>query len=281
MHSQLRKTNLLTASCLLPLYNKRILVTAPRNYASRLSAQIISQGGLPILMPTIETCNLSNYTYLDAALKTISQFDWITFTSRNGIIAFFERMYELNICLSQLQNCQLCALGKDADILLSFCDKVDLIPKESSPKGIVNELCQIPGIAGKKVLVPAPEVIGIPEPNVVPNLIADLQKLGMQVTRISTYITQCLDKNIYPLELSLISQGLIDVIAFSSTAEITSFLTMLNSKSELEKCIIACFGPYTAANAKNMGINVDIVSTDFSSFEGFVQAIAQFYHHPE
>lgn len=274
MHSESRKTDLLTASCQLPLYGKRILVTAPRNYGSRLSAQIISQGGLPILMPTIETCYLSNYTDLDQALKSVDQFDWITFTSRNGIIAFFERMYDLNISISKLQSCQLCALGKDADILLSYCGKVDLIPKESSPVGIVTELSQIPGISGKKVLVPAPEVIGIPEPNVVPNLVADLQKLGMQVTRISTYITQCLDKNIYQLELNLIRQGMIDVIAFSSTAEITSLLTMVESNNDLENCLIACFGPYTAANAQQMGIKVDIVSTDFSSFEGFVQAIA-------
>ena len=274
MHTQSREINLLTPSNKLPLYGKRILVTAPRNYAYRLSEQIIKQGGLPVLMPTIETCYLSNYTNLDTALERIGEFDWIIFTSRNGITAFFHRMNDLDIPVSVLKNCHLSALGKDAESLLSFCGKVDLIPTESSPAGIVAELAKLPQINDQKMLIPAPEVVGLPEPDVVPNLITDLQKLGIEVTRVPTYITQGLDKNIYSIELNLMHQGMIDVIAFSSTAEVESFLTMVNSESDYERCIIACFGPYTAANAQKLGMNVSIVSADYSSFEGFAEAMS-------
>ncbi|MEH2124430.1 uroporphyrinogen-III synthase [Nostoc sp.] len=277
MHTQSREINLLTPSRELPLYGKRILVTAPRNYAYRLSEQIIKQGGLPILMPTIETCYLSNYTQLDAALADINKFDWILFTSRNGITAFFQRINDLNIPISVVEKCHLCALGKDAESLLSFCGKVDLIPTESSPAGIVAELAKIPQIHEKKVLIPAPEVVGLSEPDVVPNLITDLQKLGIEVTRVPTYITQGLDKTIYGMELNLMRKGIIDVIAFSSTAEVESFLTMVNSQSDYEHCVIACFGPYTTANAQKLGMNVAIVARDYSSFEGFAEAIATFF----
>jgi uroporphyrinogen-III synthase len=116
-------TKLLTSSSQLPLYTKRILITAPRNYASRLSEQIIHKGGLPILMPTIETCYLSNYSELDTALRCIDQFDWIVFTSRNGIIAFFERLDDLSLSTSNLQNSRLCALGKGIEHLLSLCGR--------------------------------------------------------------------------------------------------------------------------------------------------------------
>ncbi|MFN6536731.1 MAG: uroporphyrinogen-III synthase [Nostoc sp. EkiNYC01] len=269
--------NLLTPSKKLPLYNKRILVTAPRNYAYRLSEQIIKKGGLPVLMPTIETCYLSNYTQLDTALSQIKEFDWIIFTSRNGITAFFHRMNDLNIPVSVLENCQLCALGKDSESLLSFSGKVDLIPRESGPRGIVAELSKLGQIHEKKVLIPAPEVVGLPEPNVIPNLITDLENLGIEVTRVPSYVTQGLDKNMYSIELNLIRQGNINVIAFSSTAEIESFLRMVNCPSDYEDCAIACFGPYTAANAQNLGVNVSIVSEDYSSFEGFAEAIAKFF----
>ncbi|WP_254625649.1 uroporphyrinogen-III synthase [Nostoc sp. TCL240-02] len=268
---------MLTPSRELPLYSKRILVTAPRNYACRLSEQIIKQGGLPVLMPTIEICYLSNYTNLDAALNRIAEFDWIVFTSRNGITAFFHRMNDLNIPVSLVQKCQLCALGKDAESLLYFCGKVDLIPTESSPGGIVAELAKMPQIQNQKVLIPAPEVVGLPEPDVVPNLITDLQQLGIEVTRVPTYITQGLDTSIYSVELNQMRQGTIDVIAFSSTAEVESFLTMVNSQSDYERCIIACFGPYTTANARKLGVDVSIVSRDYSSFEGFAEAIAEFF----
>ncbi|RCJ30862.1 uroporphyrinogen III synthase [Nostoc punctiforme NIES-2108] len=269
--------NPLTPSRNLPLYGKRILVTAPRNYAYRLSEQIIKKGALPVFMPTIETCYLSNYAQLDAALAHIDEFDWIVFTSRNGITAFFHRMNDLNIPISVVQKCHLCALGKDAESLLSFCGKVDLIPTESSPAGIVAELAKLPQIHEKKVLIPAPEVVGLPEPDVVPNLITDLQQLGIEVTRVPTYITQGLDKTIYGMELNLMREGVIDVIAFSSTAEVESFLTMVKLQSDYEHCVIACFGPYTTANAQKLGMNVSIVARNYSSFEGFAEAIAAFF----
>jgi uroporphyrinogen-III synthase len=268
--------NLLTRSNKLPLYTKRILVTSPRNYAYRLSEEIIKQGGIPVIMPTIETCFLSDYTDLDITLNNLEQFNWILFTSRNGIIAFFQRLYDLNIPLSVLENSKLCALGKDAEILLSMCGRVDLIPTEPSPVGIVAELSKIPNIHQQTVLVPAPEVVGLPEPNVIPNLINDLNKLGMQVTRISTYITQNIDKDIYQVELNLIRQGMIDIIAFTSTAEIESFLMMFDLKSDYENTLIACFGPYTAANAESLGVHVSIVAKDYSSFAGFTAAMAEF-----
>lgn len=269
--------NLLTPSTKLPLYGKRILVTAPRNYATRLSEQIINFGGLPLLMPTVETCLLENYTELDTALMRIDEFDWIAFTSRNGIDAFFHRMNFLGLSNSMLTNSRFCAIGKDSERLLYLLGRVDLIPAESSPEGIVKELSKTPDIHEKTVLVPVPEVVGLPEPDVVPNFISSLKTLGMKVTRVATYTTKGLDKSIYEVELSLIRQGMLDAIAFSSTAEVESFLQMVNSKSDYEPCVVACFGPYTAANAEKLGVNVSIVSEDYSSFEGFAEAIADFF----
>jgi uroporphyrinogen-III synthase len=278
-HRVLRITNylMLTPSNQLPLFGKRILVTAPRNYAMRLSSEILKQGGLPLLMPTIETCWLANFIELDHVLQNLDEYDWLAFTSRNGILAFFHRLEVLGISISVLANCQLCAIGKDADILLSIAGRVDLIPSEPSPRGIVTELAKIPQIHQQKILVPVPEVVGISEPDIVPNFIAELNQLGLQVTRVPAYLTQSLDKNFYPVELNLLRQGLIDVIAFSSTAEITSFLKMVDSESDYKHCVIACFGPYTGNSAEKLGVNVSILSQEYSSFAGFATAIANFF----
>ncbi|WP_315792104.1 uroporphyrinogen-III synthase [Fischerella sp. JS2] len=264
------------SSVQLPLYGKRILVTAPRNYAARLSSQLINQGALPVLMPTIETCALADFTELDAALTQIDTFDWIAFTSRNGIDGFFQRLEAMGISVSVLKNCRVSAIGKDAERLANFGVKVDLIPQESSPKGIIAELAKVPDINKQTVLVPVPEVVGIAEPSVIPDFVAGLKNLGMSVTRVPTYMTRCLDKSLYEVELNLIRQGKIDVIAFSSTAEISGFLQMITAKADYQHCVIACFGPYTAANAKKLGINVSIVAENYSSFVGFAEAIANF-----
>ena len=268
---------LLSPSHQLPLFGKRILITAPIIYAARLSQAIIQYGGLPILMPTIETSWLSDYSELDNALQQIDNFDWIAFTSRNGIEAFFERMNLWGISTSVLQNCQLCALGKDSERLSDFGVKVDLIAKESSPEGIVRELAQIPEIKSKNILIPVPQVVGIPEPNIIPRFVAGLKKIGLEVTRLPAYLTRCLDKKIYEVELNLMRTRKIDVIAFSSTAEVESFLQMVEGPQDYEHCLIACFGPYTAANAHSLGLNVSICSRDYSSFTGFAQALAQWF----
>ncbi len=270
-------SEVLTPSNKLPLYSKRIIVTAPRNYASRLSQQIINFGGLPLLMPTIETCLLENYSELDTALRQLNEFDWLAFTSRNGIEAFFHRMKFLGLPTSILKSCHLCAIGKDSERLSDFGVKVDVIPTEPSPEGIIAELSKLPNIHEKTVLVPVPEVVGVPEPNVIPLFVSGLKQLGMKVTRVPTYTTRCMDKNIYDVELNLIRQGQIDVIAFSSTAEVEGFLKMVSSKRDYESCVVACFGPYTAANAKKLGVDVSICSKDYSSFQGFAEAIAAFF----
>lgn len=270
---------MLLSSSQLPLHGKRILVTAPRSYAARLVQQLIDKGALPIVMPTIETCSLENFTELDLILRTIDTYDWIAFTSRNGIDGLLQRLQDLALPISVLGKSQLAAIGQDAQKLTQQGIKVDLIPVEPSPQGIIKQLALIPGIVSKKIVVPIPEVIGIPEPDVIPKFVQGLEELAMKVICVPTYTTRCLSKILYELELGLIKQGKIDVIALSSTGETLSLLQMLDDKSYCEQCAVACFGPYTAANAKKLGLNISIVAKDYSSFAGFADAIASFFMH--
>lgn len=267
----------LTPSHQLPLWGKRILVTAPRNYASRLAQQIVDFGGLPILMPTIETCWLEDYTALDRALQHLDRFDWIAFTSRNGIDALADRLNQLGLSVSALATCGTIAIGRDARRLDQLGIRADIVPAEPSPDGIARELSRIADIASQTILVPVPEVIGIREPNIVPKFLAALENLGANVTRVPAYATRRLLPNLYEIELNLVRQGALDAIAFSSTAEIESFLRTIDSPQDYAGCAIACFGPYTAANAKKLGMPVAIVSEDYSSFAGFARSMAEFF----
>ncbi len=261
----------------LPLHNKRVLITAPRNYAFRLAKEVLNYGGLPIIMPTIETCLLKSFDQLDKCLSNINQFNWIAFTSRNGIDAFFLRLKQLNLPISTIELCKLCAIGKDTERLNELGLTVDLIPFEPSPQGIIKELAKYPDINQQTILVPIPEVIGIPEPDIIPDFIQGLQKLGIKVTPITVYKTQSLPKSLYQLELELIKTGKIDIIAFSSTGEIEAFLSMVHTPKDYQKCLIACFGPYTAKNAQQLGLKVSIIAEDYSSFTGFIKAIIAYF----
>lgn len=271
-------TDLLLSTAQLPLHNKRIVITAPRPYAGRLATAIILQGGLPIVMPTIETCALDPSPSLDQALQHLKDFSWVAFTSRTGIQAVILRLQQLDIPLFLLNQCHICAIGQDAERLQELGVRVDLVPDESSPSGIVKELAQISGIETQRILVPIPQVERMPEPDIVPEFLADLQQLGLTVVSAPAYVTRRLNATDYAVELEQIYQGRVDAIAFSSTAEISALLQMVDADTIAKNCLIACFGPYTAGNAKDLGLSVDIVSKDFSSFTGFVEAIAQFFH---
>jgi uroporphyrinogen-III synthase len=76
-------------------------------------------------MPTIETCQLEKFNNLDTALQQIDTYDWIAFTSRNGIDAFFKRWEDLNLNPMLLAKCRFCGIGMDVEKLVSFGVKVD------------------------------------------------------------------------------------------------------------------------------------------------------------
>jgi uroporphyrinogen-III synthase len=257
-----------------PLFGRRIVVTAPRNYALRFAQAILIRGGLPVLMPTIETSLLANYAELDACLQARPPFDWIAFTSRNGIEALLHRCEQLGIPISALNDCRLAAIGRDTERLDELGLRVDLLPTEPSPRGIVADLEQLPATANQSILVPAPAVEGMPEPDVIPNFVAGLERIGMRVTRVPAYRTRLLDRARYALELELIRRGEVDAIAFSSAGEVAGFLGMVETPADYRRCTVCCFGPYTAANARRMGLEPTVVAADFSSFDGFAEAIA-------
>jgi uroporphyrinogen-III synthase len=270
-------TTLLAPSERQPLAGRRIAVTAPRNYALRFAQSILSRGGLPVLMPTIETSLLADYAELDGCLLQREHFDWIAFTSRNGIEALLHRCDQLDLTPAALADCRLAAIGRDAERLAALGLRVDLVPSEPSPRGIVAELSALPASPGQSVLVPAPAVEGTPEPDVIPTFVADLQAIGMRVTRAPAYRTQLLGRARYAVELGLIARGAVDAIALSSAAEVAGFLAMVDGPDDYHRCAISCFGPYTAANARRMGLEPAIIASDFSSFDGFADAIAAYF----
>ncbi len=261
----------------LPLFGRRVLLTAPRTYAPRFAAAILARGGLPVLMPTIETTLLDDYAALDECLRQLETFDWIAFTSRNGIEALLYRCEQLGLPPTALRACRLAAIGKDAERLAELGLRADLRPREPSPRGIVDSLKALESTGGAAILVPAPVVEGVPEPDVVPTFVTDLQRIGMRVTRAPAYRTRALDGGRYAPELALIRQGAIDAIAFSSAAEIVALLAMVNAPQDYAHCAICCFGPYTAAHARRIGLSPNVVAEDFGSFDGFATAIARHF----
>ncbi len=259
------------------LKDRRILITAPSNYAPRLAKFIELEGGTPVLMPAIETRFNQDTDDLDRLLNSTAKYDWVFLPSRKAIDVFFKRVDELDIRMNNFNSLKFCAIGKDIEYLREQYDtEVEFYPEEASPQGIIESLLKFENINQQHLAVVAPKVIDLTEPDVIPDFIRNLQNSGISVEKIEGYITQPVDATKYPEKLRMIRTGQIDMIAFTSTAEIEACIKMLGNVQWINKNIVACFGPYTAANAKKLGVEVNYIGEKFNSFKDFVEGIKKY-----
>lgn len=259
------------------LQNKHVLITAPSNYAERLSGLIKEAGGIPVMLSAVETTINPNTRPIDSLLTNLNSFQWIVLPSRKAADAFFEGVKRNGIENDMLSSINFCAIGNDINYLRDkYSTEAAFTPSESGPNGIVQVLAKLPGIQGKNLGLVAPQVIGVSEPNVIPNFTRDLKELGINVHKIEGYVTQIANPDTYQHQLNQLKNGQIDIIAFTSTAEIEA-LIKLSSVAAINRCQVACFGPYTGNNAKKLGINPEYVGKDYHSFSSFVNELSRFF----
>ena len=257
-----------------PLKGKIILVTAPSNYSHRFANLIEEAGATTILFPTVETILNPNTKAIDSIWQHADKIDWLVLPSRKAMDAFFDK--KDSSVLHTISKLRFCAIGNDINYLKEKYNIIAALdPKESGPNGIVEELSKSQNIQNQNIVVVAPLVIGVKEPNVIPNFIKNLKGLKANVTKAEGYITHLSDSLNYLKEIELLKNGKIDIIAFTSTAEIEA-LIKLTSLELVDEQIVACFGPYTGNNAIKFGLHPEYIGQKYSSFEDFVIGITEY-----
>lgn len=260
----------------LPLFGKRVLFCTPRNYARKLAGLLVQHGALPIWMPTIVIEPMADYSELDDAIRNLSDYDWISFTSRNGIEAFFSRLEALGLDAGILADVKVSALGNDGCALEQQGVTVDLLPPAASTFGVVEEL-EKRGETGGRILLPVPEVVGMDEPSVIPDYVDLLTGIGMRPHRVPAYATCRLAEGL-ETELQLLLIDRVGLVAFTSVGEIDGLLYLLGEDRDiLADRTIACYGPVTANGADQRDLRVDIVAADYSAFEGYIDAMEDYF----
>jgi uroporphyrinogen-III synthase len=252
-----------------------ILITSPKGYSERFAA-IFSESQLnPVTIPMIETIIPGNMPDMIRLFMNLSRYEYIAFSSRKAIESFYQIQKEENRSLTGLK---FCAIGKDAEYMYEKLGVRPAVhPDEPSPLGIARKLNEDKNIKEKTIAALVPLVEGITEPDVVPDFLAKLNSMGMNVTRVNAYITRSADKIQINRAVELIASKEIKCIAFTSSAEVEILLQNISDKSLLENITIACFGPYTTAFAQKRDLNVSVTAQDFSSFSGFLKSIEKYY----
>jgi len=255
------------------LKDKKVIVTAPDNYGQKLIEMITQANGQAYAFPAIETYINPDQSAILNILQNLDNYPFIILPSRMAIDAFFQT-YQKRNKQTKLEKTALFAFGKDIEYLKTkYQHSVAFKPDEPGPNGIVNYFKQIKK-TDENIVVFAPKVIGVPEPNIIPNFIQNLENTDAKVLKIEAYITRANDLKKYKIPYKLIQESPSDtIIAFTSTAEIMSVLKYFKPK-HLNQLQIACFGPYTGNNARKLGLKPVYVGKKYAGFEDFISGIA-------
>lgn len=253
-----------------PLFGRKIIVTRAREQASDFAELLYLNGAEPIEFPTIRVIPPDSWDELDKAIDEIRGFEWIIFTSVNGVRYFFERLNRKGD-LRLLHGIKICAIGPQTATEIQGHGLIaDLIPKEYRAEAIIEEMGR-EGIAGKSMLLPRAEIAR----EILPQ---ELSRMGARVKVVTAY------KTIKPVEDLEMVRGLlknkeISAITFTSSSTVRNFLEMFN-KEEVRELIdgtaVACIGPITAKTAEDLGIRTDIMPSKYT-MPNLTEAIVKYF----
>ncbi len=253
-----------------PLFGKRILVTRTRQQASSLSEKLESLGGEAVEFPTIRIGEPPTLQEIDKAIGEIEKYQWIMFTSVNGVKAFFDRMKKLDFDIRLLNGAKICAIGPiTAKALEDMGFIVEYIPEEYRAEAIVEGLKD--KIAkGDQVLLPRADIAR-------EVLKEELIKLGAIVDNIHVYSTTLPKENRQKL-IDLLKGEYMDIITFTSSSTLNNFIEILGTENLnlLKDIRIAAIGPITENSIKQAGLKVDILAEEYT-IDGLVHSILQFF----
>ncbi len=280
-----------------PLQGKYVLVTRTREQASVLSEGLRTLGAIPVEFPTIRIVPPSDWTQLDEALKqlysssTASQtndvlytYDWLVFTSANGVHICLERLLHLGYDPRLLRNIRIATIGPvTAAALTSYGLTADLIPDAYVAEGVAEAIiadAQQNGIAlkGQHILLArAAEARKI--------LAIMLRETGAIVDDIPAYytLTAATDDERGRTLWDMLQKHQLAIITFASSSTVRNFMAWLKHCEEatgltLELAqlpTIACIGPITSQTARELGLTVAIEAAEFT-IGGLLEAIVKY-----
>jgi uroporphyrinogen III methyltransferase/synthase len=235
----------------LPLCGCRILVTRPRELASRMTSKLRTKGAEVVELPAIRTEAIPDNKILDEKILNLQgHYQWLVFTSQVGVQIFFDRMRDLKVDMRKLGDVKIAAIGKGTKQAIEergvFVDLMPSVYDGISLGKDLAEVCQ----AGDRILIPR-AAIGNQE------LIDELKKVdGIEIEDVATYDT-VYEKSELIDEAAEFAGGNIDYAVFTSASTVKGFA---EATKGLDYSVVeaVCIGKQTAAVAQSLGMKVHI-----------------------
>jgi uroporphyrinogen III methyltransferase/synthase len=244
----------------LPLFGKQIVVTRAREQADALGARLRDLGANVMELPAIEIRPPADYGPLDRAIADLGSYDWLIFTSANGVRFFIDRLDRSSRDLRSLK-AKICAIGPATRAAIEALHlRVDLMGKEYVAEGLL-EAFAAHDLEGKRVLLPRAAVAR----DLVP---VELGRRGAHVDVVEAY------RSVMPEDLAARAREIAaDWITFTSSSTVRNVVAAAG-RSALAGVKVASIGPITSRTARDLGIDVTVQAEEFT-IDGLVKALLQ------
>ncbi len=245
----------------LPLFGRRIVVTRAREQSAALAAPLRRLGARVIELPAIHIGPASDYGPLDRAIEDLPAYDWLIFTSANGVKFFLERLDKSPADLRRLR-ARICAIGPvTRDALRAAHLKTDIMAAEYVAEGLLDALSAT-DVSGARILIARAAVAR----DVLPQT---LRARGAAVDVVEAYRTSAPDD--LPARAAEALAAKPQFITFTSTSTVENLLSAV-SASELRNVEAVSIGPVTTAALRRFGIERITEAAEYTA-AGIVEAI--------
>ena len=250
-----------------PLSGKRIVITRTRKQASALSSKLRALGAQVIELPTIRIEPPNDLRSFAELVQDAHIYDWIVFTSANGVEAFFEIFFKLYDDAREIGAARIAAIGPaTAQRVKDFHLHVDLQPEEFVAEAVVKEFQKQGSIENLRILL-----VGAEKTRDV--LLKELSALGAIVDQAFAYRTVPETRDTTGARRQLAKEGA-DLITFTSSSTVENFLALgLPWPKGMQ---VASIGPITSKTARDHGLKIDIEARRHD-IDGLVEAIRSFF----
>ncbi len=244
----------------LPLLGKGVVITRAREQASSLLRILQDQGACCYQFPTIEIKPLDDYSRLHQAFEDLAGYDWLIFTSVNGVKVFWKELTGQSLDSRALGGCFVAAIGPaTADALRERGIEPDFVPDEYVAEDVVKGLVQR-GVSKARILLPRAERAR----EVLPEALA---KAGAEVDVLPVYRTRPAEGSGEKI-LQALCEGKIHFITFTSSSTVENFFRLVSAK-DLSLYIpgqvkLACIGPVSAGTLQRHGFQADLQPEDYT-----------------
>jgi len=250
-----------------PLFGKRVLVPRPAGQGEETAHALRERGAVPLLVPAIEIVGPADRAPLERVLSRVSSYDWVLFTSQNGVAHFFRALREAGRDARAFGNARVGVVGeRTAAALSGHGIQADLVADEQLGEGLARALLAR-GVPARVLLARA-RVAHDALPRV-------LREAGAEVDDVTVYETRPA-ADAAALAAPLLDDR-VDVVLLTSGSMARALSSALGAQGlgALARVTVASIGPQTTEVARELGVRVDVQAEEHS-LEGLLDALERF-----